>query len=158
MLTDGGWEDRRGGFGNPGRPGGTAGATAAPAPAPAVRRVRSRRGAAAYRSGLAAEEATARHYERLGRVIAARRWRGSGGEIDLIARQGDELVFIEVKQARSCAEAALRLTPRQMARIMGAASEFLAGEPRGQASFCRFDVALVDAAGRIEVVENAFAA
>ena len=45
-----------------------------------------------------------------------------------------------------------------MARIYGAASEFLAGEPAGQLTEVRFDVALVDAVGRIEVLENAYAA
>ena len=39
-----------------------------------------------------------------------------------------------------------------------AATEFLAGEPKGQLTDVRFDVALVDDKGRIEVLENAFAA
>ena len=44
-----------------------------------------------------------------------------------------------------------------MARIYAAAEEFLGGEPTGQLTESRFDVALVDAMGRIEVLENAFA-
>lgn len=97
-------------------------------------------------------------YVRSGRDICARRWRGSEGEIDLIARDGDGVIFIEVKQSRTHAEAAEHLTRRQMDRIYGAASEFLAGEPKGQLTEVRFDVALVDSVGRIEILENAFAA
>lgn len=119
-------------------------------------RARRRRGARAYLSGLSAEEAAARHYERSGHPVAARRWRGQGGEIDLIAREGEAVIFIEVKQARSFEVAAERLSAQQMGRISAAAAEFLAGEPRGQATEARFDVALVDGAGRIRILENAF--
>ncbi len=45
-----------------------------------------------------------------------------------------------------------------MARIYASASVFLAGEPAGQDTPSRFDVALVDGQGRIEIIENAFAA
>jgi putative endonuclease len=115
-------------------------------------------GAVSYQAGLAAEEAVARHYENCGRTITAKRWRSDAGEIDLIARDGAEVIFIEVKQSRSHAEAALHLTQRQMGRIYASASVFLAGEPGGQDTAARFDVALVDGAGRIEIIENAFAA
>jgi putative endonuclease len=115
-------------------------------------------GLVSFRAGLAAEEAVARHYGRSGRPIAATRWRGQGGEIDLIARNGAEVIFIEVKQAATHDIAAERVTPRQMARIAVAASEFLAGEPDGQNTLMRFDVALVDGHGEIRIHENAFAA
>jgi putative endonuclease len=113
-------------------------------------------GSMGYHSGLAAECAVERHYLHAGHVIAARRWRGGGGEIDLIARDAEGLVFIEVKKSRSFARAAERLSQRQMARIYASASEFLADEPDGQNSAARFDVALVDQTGRIEIIENAF--
>ncbi len=109
-----------------------------------------------YRAGLAAEDSVARDYQARGHPIAARRWRGSRGEIDIIAREGDGLIFIEVKKARDFARAAERLTRAQMRRIYGAASEFLAGEPKGQLTPVRFDVALVNASGQMQVVENAF--
>jgi putative endonuclease len=97
-------------------------------------------------------------YTRSGRPICARRWRGSSGEIDLIARDGAEVIFIEVKHSKTHAQAAERLGPRQMTRIYGAASEFIGGEPAGQLTPVRFDVALVDGRGQIEILENAFAA
>jgi putative endonuclease len=115
-------------------------------------------GARSFHAGISAEAAVARHYERSGRRIAAARWRSESGEIDLIARDGPEVIFIEVKQSRSHAEAAEHLSPRQMARIRASASVFLAGEPAGQDTAARFDVALVDGQGRIEIIENAFAA
>lgn len=116
-------------------------------------------GAVSYRAGLAAEEAVARRYAGRGDRVAARRWRGQSGEIDLVVRDSaGNLVFIEVKQSRSHADAAMHLGERQMRRIWSAASEFLAGEPSGQDTPARFDVALVDGQGRIEVIENAFAA
>ncbi len=115
-------------------------------------------GARSYHAGLAAEDQVAQLYARSGRSICARRWRGSAGEIDLIARDGAEVIFIEVKQSKTHALAAEHLTPRQMARIYNAASEFLAGEPNGQMTDVRIDLAMVDAMGRIEVLENAYAA
>ncbi|SNX73823.1 putative endonuclease [Cereibacter ovatus] len=115
-------------------------------------------GKVSYLAGQAAEDAVARVYDRSGRSIAARRWRGISGEIDLIAREGAEVIFIEVKKSVTHAGAAVRLSRRQMDRIWGAASEFLAGEPAGQLTASRFDVALVDGHGRVEIIENAFAA
>ncbi len=113
-------------------------------------------GKTSYLAGLSAEDAVVRTYTQKGCSIAAQRWRRSRGEIDLVVRDADGLVFIEVKKSRNFARAAERLSERQMARIYGAASEFLAQEPEGQNTQVRFDVALVDATGQIEIIENAF--
>ena len=86
---------------------------------------------------------------------AWRRWRGAGGEIDLIAEDGEGLIFIEVKKARSHAQAAERLSRRQIDRIHASAAEYLGRMPLGQLTDCRFDVALVDEGGRVEIIENA---
>ncbi len=117
---------------------------------------RRKRGYVAYQAGLNAEHAVERDYARRGHPIAGRRWRGTSGEIDLIARDGDALVFIEVKKSKTFARAAERISRRQMRRIYDSASEFLAGEPHGQETEVRFDVALVNGAGEIEILENAF--
>ncbi|PVA07475.1 YraN family protein [Thalassorhabdomicrobium marinisediminis] len=114
------------------------------------------RGRIAYKAGQAAEDIVARQYTRSGRPVLARRWRGTYGEIDLVAQDGDGVIFIEVKKSRSHARAAARLTRRQMDRIYGAGSEFLATQPKGQLTDVRFDVALVDDFGRVDVIENAF--
>lgn len=116
---------------------------------------RAQAGRTAHLAGLAAEEGVLRHYMRRGLTIVARRWRGQGGEIDLIARAPDGYVFVEVKAARDLATAAERLSTRQMGRLALAAQEFLGGVAGGLANPMRIDVALVDRAGRIEVCENA---
>ncbi len=113
------------------------------------------RGAVSHRAGLTAEACVAAYCMRLGQELLAERWRGGGGEIDLIARDGDEVVFIEVKKSRSFAQAAARISQRQIARLEAAASEFMDFLPEGQNSRVRFDVALVDGAGRIEILKNA---
>ncbi len=120
--------------------------------------LRESRGRTSFLAGIAAEDQVSQLYDRSGRPVIARRWRGSIGEIDLIAREGDVVVFIEVKKSATHAQAAEHLTYRQQQRIMATASEFVGGEPKGQMTDMRFDVALVDAMGRIEIIENALAA
>ncbi|MGA1209902.1 MAG: YraN family protein [Gemmobacter sp.] len=109
-------------------------------------------------AGQSAESAVARHYAQKGYALERSRWRGLSGEIDIILRRGADIVFVEVKSARTLAEAAERLTLRQMRRIWSAAAEFLAGEPAGGLTPARIDAALVDRQGRIEILENAYAA
>ncbi len=113
-------------------------------------------GSVGYYAGLGAEDLVAADYARRNHGIAARRWRGQAGEIDLIAREGSTVVFVEVKKSRSFATAAARLGHRQMERIVASASEFLAGEPRGQLTDVRFDLAVVNGGGALKVIENAF--
>ena len=117
---------------------------------------RRRRGQRAYLSGVAAEDSVARDYARRGLVEVRRRYRARQGEIDLVMRDGAALVFVEVKKSTDFARAAESLSARQMARIHGAAEEFLAGEPAGLLTEARFDVALVDSRGAVRIIENAF--
>lgn len=111
-------------------------------------------GLPSYLSGLTAEDAVAAEYGRRGLVVAARRWRGAVGEIDLILRDRGGVIFVEVKRARDFARAAERLTRAQAERIWATAAEFLAGEPRGQLTEARLDLALVDGIGRVRIIEN----
>lgn len=122
------------------------------------RALRQRRaaGATAHAAGQAAEMSVARDYHRAGHMVAHRRWRGQAGEIDLIARDGEGYVFVEVKQARSFDAAAMRLGRRQMDRIIAAACEFLGTVPGGGLAAMRFDLALVDSRGAVRIIENAF--
>ena len=113
-------------------------------------------GRMAYLAGEAAEHCVAREYERRGYRVARRRWRGPGGEIDLIIRSRDALVFVEVKKGRDFACAAQRVGRRQMDRICVSAEGFMADEPDGPRGDVRFDAALVDGAGAVQIVENAF--
>jgi putative endonuclease len=108
-----------------------------------------------YHTGLAAEEIVAADYTRRGLRLERRRWRGKRGEIDLILREDDRVIFVEVKKSWDFARATESLSHRQMQRILGAAEDFVAGEPKGLLTEMRFDVAMVDAVGRIEILENA---
>ena len=117
---------------------------------------RQRRGKRAWLAGAAAEECVARHYVRAGARLLAKRWRGKGGEIDLILRDETGLVFVEVKSAGSFDRAIAALSRRQIGRICTAAQEFAGTQPDGLLSDMRFDLAMVDGQGRIEVLENAF--
>ncbi|KPQ05490.1 MAG: putative endonuclease [Rhodobacteraceae bacterium HLUCCA12] len=112
-------------------------------------------GLVGYLSGQVAESQVADHYAQNGMTIAARRWRGKGGEIDLILRDGDALVFVEVKRSRHHARAAERLSARQIARLFDAAGEYMAATCDTALVDARFDVALVDGAGRVAIIENA---
>lgn len=119
----------------------------------AARRDRGRR---AWQAGVAAERAVATCYDRRGADLLETRWRGKSGEIDLILRDGAEIVFCEVKAARTADEAIARLRPAQMRRIHRAASEYLAHVPEGQLALVRFDLAVVDGSGQPQIIENAF--
>lgn len=119
---------------------------------------RETRGRAAYHAGAAAEQQVARDYERRGFTIVHTRWRGPGGEVDLIARNREGVVFVEVKQSRTLARAAERLSRAQMERICANAAKYLENEPMGQLTNVRFDVGLVDRAGAVHIIENAFGA
>jgi len=111
-------------------------------------------GQTSYHAGLAAEDIVSRHYTALGFSELDRRWRGPGGEIDLILHGHDITVFVEVKKSRDFAAASHRVTPRQIGRILNSAVAYMAGLTHGQDSESRVDVALVDATGRVEVIEN----
>ena len=113
-------------------------------------------GQTSYHAGRVAEDIVARDYIDRHHTLAATRWRGASGEIDLILRKGALVVFVEVKKSKSFARASTRLGRRQMDRICASASEFLAGEPKGQLTDVRFDLALVDGVGQVQVIENAF--
>lgn len=115
----------------------------------------ARRGRGGYLSGLSAEEQAARAYQRRGAVILARRHRNEAGEIDLIVREGDCLVFVEVKQRRR--GAAESITERQWQRLGLAASQYMLAESdkTGPVRGCRFDAVLIGADGSLEIIENA---
>lgn len=128
------------------------------APKQGKRVVNPHGGLRAHLAGEAAEGQVARHYQARGISIESRRWRGSGGEIDLVARDAGGLIFVEVKRSRTHARAAERVGYRQIERLFNAASEYLAACGLGLNTQVRFDVALVDGMGRIDILENALSA
>jgi putative endonuclease len=107
---------------------------------------------------LACDELASRGY-----AILERRYRTRAGEIDIVARDGPALVFVEVKTRRStrCGAPAEAVTPAKRRQIALMASDYLARR-RPRAGSCRFDVVSVaiEADGRatVDVIRNAFTA
>jgi putative endonuclease len=97
------------------------------------------------RVGAQAEALAARHLSARGLAIVARNVRNRFGEIDLVARDGDTLVFVEVRLRRSAAfgGAAASITAAKRARLRRAAEAYLAG--LAEIPPCRIDAVLLDA-------------
>jgi putative endonuclease len=97
----------------------------------------------AHRLGHAAEWRAVWRLRLAGFSILARRYKTKLGEIDIVARRGDLLVFVEVKARADITAAVDALGNRQFGRVSRAASLFLAHHPRYAASSVRFDAVLV---------------
>jgi putative endonuclease len=97
----------------------------------------------ADRWGRWAETLCVLHLRLGGYRIVARRFASPLGEIDLIARRGKVLAFIEVKARPDDASALFAVTPAQSRRIEAAASAFLARHPRLAGLGLRYDIMLV---------------
>ena len=105
--------------------------------------------------GRAGEDAAAEHLVALGYRIVRRNLRGPGGEIDIVARDGPTVVFVEVKARRShrYGSALGAVDARKRARIRAIAADFLQfAAPHARA---RFDVVTVDG-GEVRLHRGAF--
>jgi len=96
-----------------------------------------------FRFGRLAETLCTWHLRLRGYRILARRFQTPLGEIDIIARRGGLVAFVEVKARRDLAEAGESLSPRQQRRISRAALAYLQKQPSLQSLDMRFDVMLV---------------
>lgn len=110
--------------------------------------------------GKLGEDLACRELERRGYIILARRYRRRGGELDIVARDGPTLVFVEVKARDGSAfglgaEAVTALKQRRMTQL---ALDYMTRHHLTHVP-CRFDVVSIrfDAGGpAIEIVRNAF--
>ncbi len=112
-------------------------------------------GRATTERGRRAEERAAEFLRSQGYQIIARNYRWQGGEVDLIARDGDWLVFVEVK-ARSSRAYGLpeeAITPRKRERLLRTAQRYLQQNPT--ALPVRFDVVALSG-GEARLYRNAF--
>ncbi len=82
--------------------------------------------------------------------------RTPAGEIDAVAEKQGLLAIIEVKRRPSLAEAAASLTVRQQSRLVGACEIILGQHPDWGVNGVRFDLLLVDPAGRVRRIADAF--
>jgi putative endonuclease len=110
--------------------------------------------------GKMGEDLACAELERRGYAIIARRYRRRSGEVDIIARDGPTLVFVEVKAREGLGfgaggEAVTALKRRRIAAI---ALDYLARHRLTEAA-CRFDVVSVEIRNNVPVIEvyqNAF--
>ncbi len=117
---------------------------------------RGERGRRAHASGIDAESLACTALLDDGWRVLGRRLRTAAGEIDAVAEKAGLLAFVEVKQRASLADAAYALGRQQRARLLAAAEILLAEHPHWGANGVRFDVILVDEAGRVRRVADAF--
>jgi len=109
--------------------------------------------------GKDAEARAATFLESRGLRIVERNYRGRYGEIDLIARDGVTLVFVEVRErtGNTFGGAAASITTAKRERLTRTALQYLS--KLGATPPCRFDAVLLDGATReIEWVRDAFGA
>ena len=110
--------------------------------------------------GKRGEDLACRELERRGYAIVARRYRVRSGELDIVARDGATLVFVEVKARadHKFGDAAEAVTPQKQLRLTRLAAEYVMRHHLQECP-CRFDVVAIhfDAgAPDIQVIQNAF--
>lgn len=97
--------------------------------------------------GADAEQSALDLLQQKGLKLLARNWRCRGGELDLVMRDGVELVFVEVR-ARSRNDfggAAASVDSHKRARLIHAAHSFLAAHAEHAEAAARFDVVAFEA-------------
>jgi putative endonuclease len=98
---------------------------------------------------------------RLGYRIVERNCRSRWGELDVVAYDGDTLVFVEVKARRAVqfGDPAYAVDGRKQRRIVRLAQRYLSRRRLGEPP-CRFDIVVIDARAawtpRVEVITDAF--
>jgi putative endonuclease len=101
----------------------------------------------AFAFGVRAERLARLYLRCKGYRILERGYRTPVGEIDIIARRGTALAFVEVKARRDFESAAYAITARQQTRITRAAGAYIARHPDCAALDLRFDVILMAPGG-----------
>lgn len=104
----------------------------------------------------AAEDAAAQYLARQGLRVRERNFRCRFGEIDLIAEDGNTVVFVEVRQRSSAAfgGALASINAAKQARLVRTAQFYLA--QHGAEHPCRFDVVLLDGEAQMQWLRDAF--
>lgn len=111
--------------------------------------------------GKTGENLASRELESRGYAILARRYRTRFGEIDIVARDGPTIVFVEVKARTSdhFGDGAAAVTLHKQAKVTAMAEDYLARRHLHDVP-CRFDVVAIgfERNGKVttEVYQNAF--
>lgn len=111
------------------------------------------------RAGAAAEQAAERHLVAAGCRVLARNARYREGELDLVMRERDLVVFVEVRLRAGdrFGGALASVDVFKQKRLARAAQRWLKEHYGERWPACRFDVVTVDGGGRIEWLRDAFA-
>jgi len=117
---------------------------------------RRERGKGAYALGIDAEATACAALARDGWTVLGQRLRTAAGEVDAVAEKDGLLAIVEVKARPRLADAAAAVSARQQARLLGAAEILLAENPGWGRAGVRFDVLLVDRAGAVRRIADAF--
>lgn len=113
--------------------------------------------------GARYEDIALAHLERAGLALVARNYTCRYGEIDLVMRDRDVVVFVEVRyrSAGRFGDGVDSVGAAKRAKLVRAAGAFLADHPRLAAAACRFDVLAIgegNGARSIDWRRNAFEA
>ena len=106
--------------------------------------------------GDAAEERACRHLDRSGFTIVERNFRTRGGEIDIVARKGDVLVFVEVRsrEVPDFGTPEDSVAPAKRRRIVATARQYLSKVPPSSWREARFDVIAIEGSGDAAVLRH----
>jgi putative endonuclease len=89
--------------------------------------------------------------------ILARNYRVQGGEIDIVAKRGSVVAFVEVKARGDLEDAAIAITPQKQRRISRAADRWIAAHPWAMNCTLRADAIFIAPGKLPRHLENAFA-
>lgn len=116
----------------------------------------------AYERGVRAEDDAAAYLVALGYEILERRYKTKFGEVDLIARFDDSLIFVEVKAHKTMTDSLMAVNARTRKRIQDAALYYMSEHEAFADMGMRFDVMAVvdenDGAISIRHLDNAWMA
>lgn len=108
-----------------------------------------------YEKGISAELCAEKELQTRGYEILGRRLRTKYGEIDILAKKGNDIVAVEVKQRKTLDNARSCISIRQQRRILNALLFIMSNRNELFENY-RIDVVCLDSVGRFEYIENAF--
>ena len=108
-----------------------------------------------YEKGISAELCAEKELKTKGYQILGRRLKTKYGEIDILAKNGTDIVAVEVKQRKTLDDARSCISMRQQRRILNALLFIISNRNELFENY-RIDVICLDSVGRFEHIENAF--
>lgn len=113
---------------------------------------------ASYEKGLGAEDAAAAYLRKKGYVVLEQRYKTSFGEIDLIVKDADTIIAVEVKTRKDLQTALESVRPQAQRRIQNALMAWVSNHPEAYNAALRFDVIAITPPLCIHHLDNAWQA